>query len=120
MKGTDCRISIIKMAHVLSERVEPELSQLYAMVLSLVEMQKLAYTPQNSLTPRLILRAYNQCFIFAILCMNLLKDPKINTQRHMFGMPFHCLTVHMPETLRLVSGRAIFAEHAERHFNKLR
>lgn len=120
MKGTDCRIAIIKMAHVLAERREPELRQLHAMVLALVEIQKIAYSPQNKLTPRLVLRAYNQSFIFASICIKLFKDPKKNTLRHMFGMPFHCLTVHLPETLRLVSGRAIVAEHAERHFNKLR
>lgn len=120
MKGTDCRLAIIKMAQVLAEREEADLRQLYKMVLSLVELQKIAYTPHKQLTPRLILRAYNKSFVFAMLCLDMFKSPKKNTPRHMFGMPFHCLTVHMAETLRLVSGRAIVAEHAERHFNKLR
>ena len=32
----------------------------------------------------------------------------------MFGMPFHALTIHLPETLRIVNGRSIVAEAAER------
>ena len=54
--------------------------------------------------------------------IKLFGDPtKTKTShRSMFGVPFHNISVHLPEMLRLVSGKSIMAEAAERHFNKLR
>lgn len=92
----------------------------YKCLVSLVELQKLVYSEECKRTPKSILRAYNQSFIFALAYMKLFKTPTKNTHRAMFGVPFHNISVHLPETLRLVNGRSIMAEAAERHFNKLK
>ena len=121
MKGSDCRINLIKVAHFLTQKQDTnDGRKMLTLVTSLIELQKLAYAPDSERTARAVLRAYNQSFIFALIYMDLFKDPKSSKHRSVFGMPFHCLTVHLPESLRLVSGRSIVAEHAERYFNKLR
>ena len=38
----------------------------------------------------------------------------------MFGAPYHCVTVHMPELYRIVSLRSIVTETSERIFHELR
>lgn len=121
MKGTDCRLNLIKVAHLLWNWQESaEGRRLYSMVMALVEIQKAAYATESDRTPKSILRLYNQAFKFSLLSIELLSDPKCNSLRAIFGMPYHCLTIHLPEMLRLVSGRSIVAEHAERQFNKIR
>lgn len=121
MKGTDCRLNLIKIAHFLSKKqCQDEARKPFALVMSLVELQKLAYAPDCQRSPRSILRAYNQSFIFATTYAQMFQDPKSAQHRSMYGMPFHCIAVHLPESLRLVSGRSLVAEHAERQFNKLR
>lgn len=121
MKGTDCRINLIKLAHFLTQKQDTnDGRKMLALVTSLIELQKLAYAPDSERSPRAILRAYNQSFVFALVYMDLFQTPTASKHRSVIGMPFHCLTVHLPESLRLVSGRSIVAEHAERYFNKLR
>ena len=94
--------------------------QVHTLLTTLTELQKYAYATEKGRTPRSILRAYNLSFIFGIRCLELFSEPKINSKRSMFGMPFHTLTVHLPETLRIINGRSIVAEQAERQFNSLR
>lgn len=121
MKGTDCRLNLIKMAIVINKhQMTAKGRDIYRLLLSLIEIQKIAYAEESERSPRSILRAYNQCYIFAQLYMKLFKNPKKNSHRSMYGMPFHVISVHLPEQYRLVNGRSIVAEAAERHFNKLR
>ena len=120
MKGIDCRMNLIKVtAHLcLNHQQSSDGQKMYTLLLSLVELQKIAYAPQSQRSPRSILRCYNQSFIFATTCIELFGGSRAG--KSMFGMPFHCMVTHLPELLRLVSARSIVAEHAERHFNKLR
>ena len=123
MKGTECRLNLIKFTAIMHQHCDtPEGRNLYSLLISLVELQKLAYADESSRTQRTILRAYNQSFKFATYYMKLFGDAdKLKTSfRSMFGVPFHNISVHLPETLRLVNGKSIMAEAAERHFNKLR
>lgn len=122
MKGTDCRLNLIKVtAHLYAHHQNcHDGRRMYGLLLSLVELQRLAYSTEASRSPRSILRCYNQSFVFGVRCVELFNTPRSCNVRSMFGMPFHCLVVHLAEMLRLVSGRSIIAEHAERHFNKLR
>ena len=94
--------------------------EIYQLQISLVELQKNAYSEESDRTPRSILRAYNQSFAFAMLYIKLFNNPKKVNYRKMFGMPFHALSVHLAETCRIINDRSIVAEAAERHFNKLR
>ena len=69
-----------------------------------------------------ILRAYNQSFTSATMYIKLFQYPtKTKTShRSMFRVPCHNISFHLTEMLRLVSGKSMMAESAERHFNKLR
>ena len=99
MKGTDCRLNIIKIAHFLwTKREQKDAQKMYKMVMALIELQKLAYAPASERCPRSILRAYNPSFVFALTYMELFADPKSAQHRAMYGMPFHCITVHLPES----------------------
>lgn len=122
MKGSDCRGNLIKLVNLLStSNIEsPEGHSVIRLLSSLVDIQKVAYSRESDRNPRTILRAYNQCFVFSIHYIELFSNPKSNTRRAMFGMPFHALTVHLPETLRLVNGISMVAEQAERQFNQIR
>ena len=93
---------------------------IYRVLIALVELQKIAYAEECERSPRTVLRAYNQSFIFALLYMKLFNKPIKSRERAMFGMPFHALSHHLPDMIRLVNGRSIVAESAERHFGKLR
>ena len=121
MKGTDCRLNIIKMASVMHSNQDTHLGRdIYRLLMSLIELQKIAYAEENERSPRIVLRAYNQSFVFALLYLKLFSSPKKSKERAMFGMPFHAISHHLPDIIRLVNGRSIGAKAAERHFNKLR
>ena len=100
------------MAHTAAGKHE------YNLLMSLVELQNIAYADEIKRNPRTILKADNQLYIFAIEYVRLFS--LTNKPRSVFGMPYHALPNHLPEMLRLVNGRSILAEQAERHFQKLR
>lgn len=119
MKGTDCRMNLIKLTNCLAKHAHKDAGRsIYNMLLSLVELQKLAYALESDRSPRSILRAYNQSFVFALSHITLFGSH--DHKKGMYGMPFHSIATHLAEMLRIVSGRAIVAEQAERHFNTLR
>ena len=121
MKSTDCCLNLIKLTSVMFRHQQTSNGQnLYQVLISLVELQKLTYATKAERSPRAILCVHNQSFIFGLLCMKLFSSPRQCGHGSMFGMPFHALTIHLPETLCIVNGRSIIAEAAERHFYKLR
>ena len=80
----------------------------------------MAFAPESTRTELLIVRAHTKCLIFDIDCIKLFKNPNKNSSRSMLGMPFHTAVTHLPETLRLFSGRSILAENAVKHFDSFR
>lgn len=121
VKGTDRRLDLINLTTLLAPYATTgEGKHIHSMLLALVELQHMAYAPESSRTPRLILRAYNKSFVFAIHYLHIFAAPTKNTVRSVYGMPFHTMSVHLAESLRLVSGQSIVAENSERHFNTLR
>lgn len=123
MKGTDCRLNLIRITNMLSLHTEvANCREIYNMLIALIELQKVGYASDNDRTPRAILRAYNQSYVFALSYITLYSTSKNrnSSARSIFGMPFHALSVHLPEMFRLICGKSIVAEQAERHFNKLR
>lgn len=121
VKGTQRRIDLINLLEMLTPHTLSEKGrQIHTMLTCLVEIQHMAYAPESARTERLILRAHTKCFIFGIHYIKLFKNPRKNSPRSMFGMPFHTVVTHLPETLRLISGQSILAENAERHFNSFR
>ena len=123
MKGSECRKNLILVAISMQEKgfdTNPNTRQLFSLLVCLIELQKIAYSLAADRTPRAILRAYNQSYLFRILCAEVFPELHECTERAMYGMPMHCITTHLAEQLRLICGRSLVAEHAERYFNKLR
>lgn len=121
MSGSQSREGLIKLTNFMSSKCSEIGTKIYTMLLSLVELQKLAYSMEDHRTPRSILRGYCQAFRFGLSYTDLFSDnPNVKKPRSVFGMSFHSLTCHLPDMLRIVNGRSIVAEQAERHFNKLR
>ena len=90
------------------------------MINTLVEITSICYAKSNSRSPKQILCLYNQCFLFATFCRNVIGVPTKLTSRKFFGSHFHSLTVHAPEILRLFSLSSIVTEQEERCFGDLR
>ena len=95
----------LEMAHTAVGKHE------YNLLMSLVELQNIAYADATKRNPRTILRAYNQPYTFAIEYVRLFS--LTNKPRSVFGMSYHALANHLPEMLWLVNGRSILAEQAE-------
>ena len=93
MKGTDCRLNLIKLTSVMFHHQQTSNGRdLYQVLLSLVELQKLAYASEVERSPRAILRAHNQSFIFGLRCMKLFSSPKNVAIEVCLG----CLFIHLP------------------------
>ena len=124
MKGSDCRKNLILVAISMKEKgldLHDGGKKIHKLLISLIELQKIAYSPASQRSQRTILRALNQSFVFGELLSELVgPKPESCGERSMYGMPFHCIVCHLGEQLRLISGRSLVAEHAERYFNKLR
>ena len=69
LKGSDARLYIIKLNMFVHKMLENKKvsEDVVSMVHTLVDIISTAYTPYNNRTPRLILRMFNQCFIFAVI-----------------------------------------------------
>ena len=68
MKGTYRRLNLIKMTCVLHGCQKHQKGRdIYRHLLALVELQKSAYAEESERSLRMILRRYNQSFIFANL-----------------------------------------------------
>lgn len=93
---------------------------IYDLCTSLVEIISICYSPYEQRTQKKILRLYNLCFKFSILSKTVISIPKKMTARTFYGCHFHSLTVHTPETYRLVCLRSLIPEQEERTFGDLR
>lgn len=71
-------------------------------------------------SPKQLMRRYNQCFLFGLLCKIVVAIPKKLTSRRFYGNHFHSITVHVPETARLFNLKSIIPEQEERSFGTLR
>lgn len=122
IKGSDARLFLVKLAKFADNlyRVSKIPESIMHMINSLVDITNICYSQYESRSPKQVLRLYNQCFLFAINCRNIIGQPSNMTTRRFFGSHFHSLTVHAPETLRLFNLRTIVTEHEERIFGDLR
>ena len=122
ISGSDARSFAIKLAKFISNQNEHAKIDLeyVQLVFALVEITSIAYSPYKARTPKQILRLHNRCFVFAILCQKLIPTPKKMTKKTFYGMHFHSLTTHLPQTARVFNPRSILVENEERSFGKLR
>ena len=86
---------------------------------SLTELSKLLYLPAQSRSPKLVLRLHNQAFIHAMICKEVIGQPKSLTSRKFYGRYWHSLTAHAGKQSRIISAKSTNTEEEERHFNTL-
>ena len=86
---------------------------------SLTELSKLLYLPAQSRSPKLVLRLHNQAFIHAMICKEIIGQPKALTSRKFYGRYWHSLTAHAGKQSRIISAKSTNTEEEERHFNTL-
>lgn len=122
IKGSDARLFAVKLAMFAHLKFsEKKISKdIYDLCTSLVEIISICYSPYEQRTQKKILRLYNLCFKFSILSKTVISIPKKMTARKFYGCHFHSLTVHTPETYRLVCLRSLIPEQEERTFGDLR
>ena len=86
---------------------------------TLTELSRLLYLPAKSRPIRLVLRLHNTAFLHAMLCKELIGQPKILTNRKFYGRYWHSLTAHAAKQSRIISGKSAHTEEEERQFNTL-
>ena len=74
----DIIITIIVFNFILIGKVRPKIQTLLD---SLTELSKLLYLPAQSCSPKLVLRLHNQAFIHAMICKEVIGQPKSLTSR---------------------------------------
>ena len=86
---------------------------------TLTELSRLLYLPAKSRPIRLVLRLHNTAFLHAMLCKELIGQPKILTNQKFYGRYWHSLTAHAAKQSRIISGKSAHTEEEERQFNTL-
>ena len=69
--------------------------------------------------PRNILTLYNQTFLHAIACEEVIGKPQILSEKKFYGRYLHSLVVHAPIQHHIICCRSTNTEQQERHFNTL-
>lgn len=90
LKGSDARLYAIKLAKFVNikhskYKVTSDMVQLCS---SLVEVIAICYSQSNERTPKKILRLYNQCFLFSLLCKKGIENPQRCHQEKSTGTIF--------------------------------
>ena len=63
MTGTECQLNLIRFTSLMHQYINiPKGRDLYCLLISMVEQQKLAYADGSKRTQKNMLRAYNQSF----------------------------------------------------------
>ena len=110
-------IIILIVFHFISiGKVRPKIQTLLD---SLTELSKLLYLPTQSRSPKLVLRLHNQAFIHAMICKEVIGQPKSLTSRKFYGRYLHSLTAHAGKQSRIISAKSTNTDEEERHFNTL-
>lgn len=87
---------------------------------SLVDIVTICYSDYDTRSTKQLLRLYNQCFVFGLLCKSVIGNPQKLTTRKFYGNHFHSITIHVPETARLFCLKSIVPEQEARFFGTLR
>ena len=118
-RGVDHREALIKVTCFASQKAIISGKEL-SLLRTLIEIQRILYSPDEKRNVQQILRYYNQSWYHAVLLKQIIKQPKKLTRRKLFGVYYHDLTTHAGLMLRLVSGQSASAEEEERIFNHIK
>ena len=96
---------------------------LYDILETLCEIQKLLYTSEENRTVEKILRLHNQTFLHMLLLKRFVKkktlSPKMSSKKF-YGKYLHAIIAHGPLMVRIISGISANTEQKERTFNTLK
>lgn len=122
IKGSDARLYVVKLAKFSIQKYEEGkiTESIPNLVNSLVDIVTICYSDYDTRSPKQLLRLYNQCFVFGLLCKSVIGNPQKLTTRKFYGNHFHSITIHVPETARLFCLKSIVPEQEERSFGTLR
>uniref|UniRef100_A0A8W8L0T5 Uncharacterized protein n=1 Tax=Magallana gigas TaxID=29159 RepID=A0A8W8L0T5_MAGGI len=122
LKGSDARLFAVKLAKFAHQKFTENgiPKEILLLCTSLVEMISICYSHHHQMTPKTILRLYNQSFLFSVLCKTVIGTPKKMTTRKFYGCHFHSMTVHAPQTFRIFCLRSLIPEQEERSFGDMR
>uniref|UniRef100_A0A8W8MGW1 Uncharacterized protein n=1 Tax=Magallana gigas TaxID=29159 RepID=A0A8W8MGW1_MAGGI len=122
IKGSDARLYVVKLAKFSIQKYEEGkiTESIPNLVNSLVDIVTICYSDYDTRSPKQLLRLYNQCFVFGLLCKSVIGNPHKLTTRKFYGNHFHSITIHVPETARLFCIKSIVPEQEERSFGTLR
>lgn len=122
IKGSDARLYAVKLAKFIQNLHQEKKIQNDVLNLSnaLVEIINICYSGHDARNQRSVLRLHNQCFVFALACLNVIGSPQKMTARKFYGSHFHSLVIHAPETYRLLCLRSVVPEEEERTFGDIR
>ena len=122
IKGSDARLYAVKLAKFTLQKFEEgKLEEnIPKLVNSLVDIVTICYSDYATRSQKQLLRLYNQCFLFGLLCKTVIGNPQKLTLRKFYGNHFHSITVHVPETARIFCLKSIVPEQEERSFGTLR
>jgi hypothetical protein len=122
IKGSDARLYAVKLAKfTLMKYEEGKLDEnIPKLINSLVDIVTICYSDYSTRSPKQLLRLHNQCFMFGFLCKLVIGNPKKLTTRKFYGNHFHSITIHVPETARMICLKSIVPEQEERSFGTLR
>lgn len=122
IKGSDARLYAVKLSKFTSQKFEEGKVEenVLDLVNALLDIIPVCYSDHTARSPKQLLRLYNHCFLFGLLCKVVVAIPKKLTSRRFYGNNFHSITVHVPETARLFNLKSIIPEQVERLFGTLR
>lgn len=114
----DYRCSLIQVAQHTRGKIPCKAQKLLD---TLVEIQAIAYSSDESRTPRQVLRFHNLTWYHGTLCREVIGFTlKKLTCRKFYGNYFHNITSHAAFQNRMISGRSSNVEEQERVFNTLK
>ena len=115
-KRCDKRKILLQVTKCLQYKID---GNVYKLLRTLCEIQRILYLGDDFRTPKEILRLHNASFEHFVLLKKLINLEKLSskmTRDKLYGKYKHNLLVHAPLQYRLVSGEAINCEDEEQVF----
>ena len=115
-RACDYRLALLDIVLVMKNILQPAILEL---LLTLVEIQRICYSPEKERTSKQILKLYNITFKHVYIMKNLFRKVNKTSWGKLYGKCFHQIICHGPQQYRLVSGTASNCEAEERVFNTI-
>ena len=116
-RACDYRLALLDIVLVMKNILQLAILEL---LLTLVEIQRICYSPEKKRTSKQILKLYNITFKHVYIMKNLFRKVNKISWGKLYGKYFHQIICDGPQQYRLVSGTASNCEAEERVFNTIK